>query len=202
MKNSMLAELLEHKVILILRGLKPEMAIRTCCVLADAGARFIEVPLNTAGALDCIRLLSQEYKNSPVHIGAGTVLNTDAVEAVYKAGGKYIISPNTDMEVIRTTRELGMLSIPGFKTPTEAFAAVNAGADVLKLFPCGSPDEIAVLKTVIPKPIFAVGGINSANKHAFLEKADGVGVGIGVFHPDMTMSELAKSAAGFFSKVQ
>jgi 2-dehydro-3-deoxyphosphogalactonate aldolase len=114
------------------------------------------------------------------------------------AGGTYVISPNTNLSVIRRTLELGLLSVPGFLTPTEAFQAIDAGAEILKCFPCGSPGNISVLKSVIPKPILAVGGISRENRDEYLAAAAGVGVGIGIYRPGMSLRELSESAGGFF----
>ena len=121
------------------------------------------------------------------------------MEEVARAGGEYIISPNTSPAVIRRTVELGLLSLPGFQTPTEAFAAIDAGADLLKAFPCGTPENIRVLKSVVPLPIFAVGGIDRSNRDAFLAAADGLGVGIGIFRPEMSVEELRRSARNFLA---
>ena len=197
MRDQLLREMLAHKVVVILRGVRPGEMIETCETLAEAGARFIEVPLNTPDALASIGLAAGHFRERGIHVGAGTVLKPDDVDAVFEAGGKYIISPNTRPDVIRRTREHGLLSIPGFATPTEAFMAIDAGADILKQFPCETPERIAVLKSVIPLPIFAVGGISRANRDAYLATADGVGVGIGVYRPGMPMQELRESAARF-----
>ena len=102
--------------------------------------------------------------------------------------------------VIRRTKELGMLSMPGFATPTEAFDAIDAGADILKAFPCGTPENIAVLKSVLPLPVFAVGGIIRANKRAFLKTADGVGAGIGIYRPELSPEELYRFAKEFMEE--
>lgn len=200
MRAELMSQMLSHKVVVILRGVKTEEMIAVCETLAEAGARFIEVPLNTPDALACIRLAADHFRDSKVHIGAGTVLKPDAVDAVFEAGGQYIISPNTRPDVIQRTREHGLLSIPGFATPTEAFMAIDAGADILKCFPCGTPGNIAVLKSVVPLPVFAVGGISRANRDAYLAVADGVGVGIGIYRPGMTLQELRESAARFFDR--
>lgn len=198
MHEELLQQLLEHKTIIILRGVTPEEVIKVCETIAEAGARFMEITLNTPDALKSIKFAAENFKNTDIHIGAGTVLEPKDVDAVAVAGGKYIISPNIDPAVIRRTRELGLLSIPGFATPTEAFIAVNAGADILKCFPCGTPESIAVLKSVIPLPIFAVGGISSENRDAFLKTADGLGVGIGIYHPGMEQDELVVKSNNFF----
>ena len=201
MRKELIKSILEHKIIVILRGVKPEEVINVCETIAAAGIRFMEIPLNTPNALECIKLAAEHFNNSDVHIGAGTVLQVDDVDAVHKAGGKYIISPNTDIAVIKRTRELGLISIPGFSTPSEAFTAIKAGADILKCFPCGAPSNITVLKSVIPLLILAVGGISCENRDAYLETADGVGVGIGIYRPGMSREELRISTKNFMDGI-
>ena len=164
MNHPLCREMLAAKIIVILRGLRREIAVPACEALAGEGLRFLEVPLNTPGALETIAMLAEHFRGTKVRIGAGTVLTPAAVEEVARAGGEYIISPNTSPAVIRRTVELGLLSLPGFQTPTEAFAAIDAGADLLKAFPCGTPENIRVLKSVVPLPIFAVGGIDRSNR--------------------------------------
>ena len=199
MNHPLCREMLAAKIIVILRGLRREIAVPACEALAGEGLRFLEVPLNPPGALETIAMLAEHFRGTKVRIGAGTVLTPAAVEEVARAGGEYIISPNTSPAVIRRTVELGLLSLPGFQTPTEAFAAIDAGADLLKAFPCGTPENIRVLKSVVPLPIFAVGGIDRSNRDAFLASADGLGVGIGIFRPEMSVEELRRSARNFLA---
>ena len=186
-----------EKVVVILRGLAPENAVACGDALSQAGISLMEVPLNRPGALESIRLLAEHFRGSGIHIGAGTVLAPEEVAKVREAGGEFIISPNARSSVIRRTKELGLLSMPGFATPGEAFDAMDAGADLLKVFPCGSPENVSVLKSVIPLPVFAVGGIGKENKRAYLRTADGVGVGIGIFRPEQSPEELYESAKEF-----
>lgn len=186
-----------EKVVAILRGLSPENAAACGDALFRAGVRLMEVPLNRPGALESIRLLARQFSGTCVHIGAGTVLAPEQVEQVRESGGEFVISPDVRPAVIRKTKELGLLSMPGFATPTEAFVAVNAGADLLKLFPCGMPETVAVLKSVIPLPVFAVGGVTVRNKHELLAFADGLGVGIGIYRPEMSPEELYQFAKEF-----
>ncbi len=193
----MLNELLESKVVAILRGIRPEEAIPFCEILAEEGVRFPEIPLNTPDALQMIAALAEHFRNTGVHVGAGTVLSPEAVGLAHRAGAEYIISPNTNPAVIRCTTELGMLSMPGVCTPTEAFIALEAGAHVLKLFPCGTPREIGILKSVVSQPVFAVGGIDADNKDSYLAVADGVGVGVGIFRPGIDAAELRRNIRKF-----
>lgn len=197
MKHALYDCFIREKIVAILRGLAPENAAACGGALSRAGIRLMEVPLNRPGALESIRLLAELFAGSGVHVGAGTVLTPEQAEQVREAGGEFVISPNVRPAVIRRTGELGMLSMPGFATPTEAFEAVDAGADLLKVFPCGTPENIAVLKSVVPLPVFAVGGVTRGNKREFLKTADGLGVGIGIFRPEMSPDELYQSAKEF-----
>ncbi|MBS1371155.1 MAG: 2-dehydro-3-deoxy-6-phosphogalactonate aldolase [Lentisphaeria bacterium] len=197
MPTELKEKLLEAKVIAILRGIRPEEAIPFCEILAEEGILFPEIPLNTPGALSIIGLLANRFRGSGVHIGAGTVLSAGAAEEAVRAGAEYILSPNTDPAVIRRTLELGRLPIPGFQTPTEALLALESGAELLKFFPCASPESVTVLKSVIPAPIFAVGGICTENRAGYLAAADGVGVGIGICRPGISPQELRNNVRNF-----
>lgn len=197
MKHALYDCFIREKIVAILRGLAPENAAACGDALFRAGVRLMEVPLNRPGALESIRLLARQFSGTGVHVGAGTVLAPEQAEQVRDAGGEFVISPDVRPAVIRRTKELGLLSMPGFATPTEAFEAVDAGADLLKLFPCGTPECIAVLKSVIPLPVFAVGGVTARNKRELLVSADGLGVGIGIYRPEMSPVELYQFAKEF-----
>ena len=197
-QHPLFQQLVDDGTVVILRGLTPDEAIDVGEALVRAGIRFMEVPLNRPGALEAIRLLAGRFAGqADVHVGAGTVLTPEQVDSVRQAGGEFIISPNTRQAVIRRTRELELLSMPGFATPTEAFDAIDAGADLLKVFPYGTPENIAVLKSVIPLPVFAVGGVTRENRRELLSVADGVGVGIGIYRPGMMPAEVHLSAKEF-----
>lgn len=196
-RHPLYEKFLQEKVVVILRGLAPENAVACGKALSRAGIKLMEVPLNRPGALESIRLLAEHFRGSETHIGAGTVLAPEEVEKVRKAGGEFIISPNARCSVICRTKELGLLSMPGFATPGEAFDAIDAGADLLKVFPCGTPENISILKSVIPLPLFAVGGIGKENKREYLKSADGVGIGIGIFRPELSPDKLYESAKEF-----
>ncbi len=197
MKHDLYDIFMKEKLVLIMRGLAPEVAATCGEALSKAGVKLMEVPLNRPGALESIAILAKMFAGTDTHVGAGTVLTPEQVEQVKAAGGEFIISPNVRPAVIRKTKELGMFSMPGFATPTEAFEAVDAGADILKAFPCGTPENIAVLKSVLPLPVYAVGGVMKENKNDFLKTADGLGVGIGIYRPEMTPEELYRSAKEF-----
>ena len=163
--------------IAILRGIRPDEMLEVCEILRQEGIRLLEVPLNSPDALTSIRLAAEKYHvTDELLIGAGTVLTPEAVRQVAQAGGKFIISPNTDVEVIRTTRELGLISIPGFITPSEAFAALRAGADYLKLFPAGNF------------------GVGVENLTEFLKVCPGAGIGSALYKPGKSHSEIRQTA--------
>ncbi len=176
------------RLIAILRGVVPDDVVDIGRVLIDAGISTIEVPLNSPDVYRSISLLAENFGEDAL-VGAGTVLHTGEVDLVAQAGGRVIVSPNTNADVIKRTRELGLLSVPGFATATEAFAALAAGADALKLFPAGAQGAatIGALKAVLPDdvPLFAVGGVNADNMDAFAASgADGFGLGTNLFKPD------------------
>ena len=128
-------------------------------------------------------------------VGAGTVLTCEDVHKVRQAGGKFIVSPNTEPEVIRATKQAGMISIPGFFTASEGFMAIQAGADYLKLFPSIlGPTYIKDLKAVIKTPILAVGGVNTGNISSFMKVCDGVGIGSAIYTPGRPVAEIEASA--------
>lgn len=158
---SLPALLATHPLIAILRGITPDEIPATADILYEAGFRIMEVPLNSPDPLNSIAILAQRLPDCL--IGAGTVLEAEQVALVHRAGGKLIVSPNCDSTVIRATTALGMISAPGVATPTEAFTALKAGANILKLFPCESipPSAVRAWRAVLPKttPLIAVGGI-------------------------------------------
>ena len=185
----------ECPLVAILRGIKPEETEAVCDALYDGGVRLLEITLNTANALDCIdRAL--KHTAGRMLIGAGTVLTPEEVTLVAQHGGKFIISPNTDPAVIRRTKELGLVSMPGFFTATEAFTAIQAGADYLKCFPCGrfGPGYIKDLKAVVSKPVFAVGGVDKNNLASFFPLCAGAGIGSALFKPGKTPDQIRKDA--------
>lgn len=184
-------------VIAILRGITPAEMISVCDVLYESGIRLLEVPLNSPDACTSIKLAADKYHaNGTMLIGAGTVLTIEDVRNVAAAGGKFIISPDTNPEVISETKRLGLISIPGFFTPTEAFTALRAGADYLKLFPAGvnGVGYIKDIKAVLKAPIFAVGGVNVDNIHDFLTICAGVGIGSALYKPGKSLEDIRKTA--------
>lgn len=190
-------------LVAILRGLRPEEAVDVGQALVGAGFSCLEVPLNSPEPLDSIRRLRDALDGRAV-VGAGTVLTPQAVQDVADAGGQLVISPNADPRVIERTKALGLFSMPGFFTPTEAFSALEAGADVLKLFPAelAGPGAVKAIKAVLPKgqPLYAVGGVDPDNMAAWRAAgADGFGIGSALYKPGQTAEEVGAVARAFVS---
>lgn len=188
-------------LVAILRGLTPEEAIDVGEALLGAGFTCLEVPLNSPRPLDSIRRLRDALGDRAV-VGAGTVLTRQAVRDVVDAGGQIIISPNADVEVIRETVAVGALSMPGVFTATEAFAALKAGAQVLKLFPSeiAGPVGLKALRAVLPadQRLYAVGGVTPDNLAGWAAAgASGYGIGGALFKPGMTAAEVGERARAF-----
>ena len=183
--------------ITILRGVEPQEVNDIADAICDGGIKLLEITLNSPVApLDSIAK-AVDHTQGRMMIGAGTVLTVSDVRNVHAAGGQFIISPNTDPDVIHETVRLGMISIPGFFTATEAFTAMKAGADYLKLFPAGivGPGYVKDLKAVVSKPIIAVGGVSADNIPAFMKVCAGVGIGSAVYKKGRTPDEIRKAAA-------
>ena len=186
------------ELVAILRGLTPQRAPEVGAALVGCGFRTIEVPLNSPRPFDTIKLLSQAHGANCL-IGAGTVLTAAEVDRVHGAGGRLVVAPNCDGQVIRRAIELGMRVLPGIATATEAFAAVKHGATELKLFPASTygSAHLKALKSVLPKhvKVFPVGGIGSQDIAGWLASgADGFGFGGELFKPAYTLAELTKRA--------
>ncbi|GHC76535.1 2-dehydro-3-deoxy-6-phosphogalactonate aldolase [Limoniibacter endophyticus] len=188
-------------IIAILRGIAPDEAVSMAQALIQAGIRIIEVPLNSPNALESVRLISDNVQDRAL-IGAGTVLTSTEVEMVAAAGGRLIVSPNTNEAVIRSTRNAGLISIPGAATPTEVFAAIHAGADAIKAFPAEmiSPAVIKAWRAVIPSaiPILPVGGITPEDIAAYKDSgAAGFGIGSALYKPGKPLQDIKESAVRF-----
>lgn len=188
-------------LIAILRGLRPDEAVAVGEVIVGAGFRCLEVPLNSPEPLESIRRLRRALDGRAL-VGAGTVLNVAAVEQVADAGGQLIISPNTNPEVIRATKARGLLSLPGFFTPSEAFAALDAGADALKLFPAeiATPLGLKAVRAVLPAAtrVYAVGGVDAQSVARWVAAgASGFGLGSAIFKPGLAPEQVATNADAF-----
>ncbi|QYO78496.1 2-dehydro-3-deoxy-6-phosphogalactonate aldolase [Devosia salina] len=185
-------------IIAILRGITPEEAVPVCTALVEAGITLIEVPLNSPNAVDSIGRAASALSGR-AEIGAGTVLSPEDVRAVAGAGGTFIVSPDTNPAVIAETVGLGLKSYPGVFSPTDAFAAIRAGATGLKFFPAEvlGAKGIKAMKAVLPPqlPVYAVGGANPDNFHEFFAVGcTGFGLGTYIFKPGMGVAEIADRA--------
>jgi len=188
-------------LVAILRGVKPEEAPDIGEALVAEGFRLIEVPLNSPQPFDSIRLLAKALAGRAV-VGAGTVLKTIDVDGVAAAGGTLIVMPHTDVEVVAHAKSKGLTAMPGFATPSEAFAGLKAGADALKLFPAEAnpPSVLKAMKAVLPKSvaILPVGGIAPESMAAFVEAgAGGFGLGSALYKPGATAADVAAKAKAF-----
>ena len=193
-------------IVAILRGLRPDEAVAHAEALFDAGVRALEVPLNSPDPLVSIAAIAGAFGDHMM-VGAGTVLTPAQVDDVAKAGGRLIVSPSSDPEVIRRAVERGLVPAPGFATATEAFAAYAAGARHLKLFPAASygPGHLKQLKAVLPSDAFvwAVGGVGPDNLAAWRAAgAHAFGIGGELYRPGQSPAdtrlrgaEMVKAAA-------
>jgi 2-dehydro-3-deoxyphosphogluconate aldolase/(4S)-4-hydroxy-2-oxoglutarate aldolase len=174
-----LQHILQHKLVAIIRGPQPADVLRIAEALYQGGVRTLEVTMNSPGALDVIEQLS-ETMHGKLLLGAGTVLTQEEAEASVKAGARFIISPNVDVETIKSTKQLGAISIPGAYTATEIVLAHKSGADIVKVFPAAAnPAYIKDLRGPLPHiRLMPTGGITIENIGAF-KKAGAVAYGIG-----------------------
>jgi 2-dehydro-3-deoxyphosphogalactonate aldolase len=183
----------ECPLVAIVRGLTAGEAEAIGAAVQEGGIRIIEVPLNSPDPLRSIELLSRKFGDSLL-VGAGTVLHAADVARVRDAGGRIIVSPDTNIDVIEASAAAGLVSSPGYFTPSEAFAAIRAGATALKLFPAegASPSVLKAQLAVLPRdvPIMAVGGIKPDNMRAWMEAgAAGFGLGSGLYKPGQSAAE-------------
>jgi len=187
-------------LIAILRGLTPAEAPAVGQALVHSGFALIEVPLNSPDPLHSIAALAQQHPQ--ILIGAGTVLNAQQVNDVHAAGGRLIVSPNFNPAVVVQALALGMVALPGVATPSEAFAALDAGAHGLKLFPAEmiSPATVKALRAVLPKELalMPVGGITPDNMAPYLAAgANGFGLGSALYAPGRSAAQVAAQATAF-----
>ena len=193
-----LARLLQHPLVAILRGVAPDEVLAVADVLVGCGWRSIEIPLNSPEPFVSIERLAARYGDE-VLIGAGTVLNAADTRRCADAGARLVLAPNRDAEVIRAARAAGLVVMPGVATPSEAFEALAAGAQALKLFPADvlGTASFKGWKAVLPAgvPLFAVGGVDAGNLRAFREAgAAGAGLGSSLFVPGRARDDLRSRA--------
>ncbi len=186
-------------LIAILRGLKPSEAVEIGDALIHAGITQIEVPLNSPEPLESIGRLVDAF-GADALIGAGTVLSPADVRGVAEVGGRLIVSPNLDADVVAETKRLGLLSFPGVLTPSECFAALKAGADGLKVFPANlmGVSGLKAVRAVLPvgTRVYMVGGVGASNfKDWLAASADGFGLGTSLFTPGLSAAEVGARAA-------
>jgi 2-dehydro-3-deoxyphosphogalactonate aldolase len=202
LQDTFAAALKNLPLVAILRGLTPDDALPTGQALVNTGWTLIEVPLNSPQPLQSIEVMAAALPHAL--IGAGTVLSVDQVRDVRAAGGQLVVSPNFNAEVVREALGLGMLCLPGVMTATEAFAALQAGATGLKLFPAEmiTPAVVKALRAVLPAQtlLLPVGGIGVDNMAAYRKAgASGFGIGSALFTPGMTASQVAENAMKFIA---
>jgi 2-dehydro-3-deoxyphosphogalactonate aldolase len=193
-------------LIAILRGLTPAEAPAIGDALVEAGFTLIEVPLNSPDPYDSIAILAERLQDRAL-VGAGTVLDVDQVTRVASAGGTLIVSPNTDAAVIGASAAAGLISLPGYYTASEAFAALAAGATGLKLFPADAtpPALLKAQRAVLPKmtPVFAVGGITPETIGPWRAAgADGFGLGSHLYSPGKSVADVAHDAAAYIAALK
>jgi 2-dehydro-3-deoxyphosphogalactonate aldolase len=188
-------------LIAILRGVTPDEAVAIGAALVDARFRAIEVPLNSPEPLASIAALAAAYGEQAL-IGAGTVLDPADVRRIADAGGRLIVMPHGDPAIIRAAKAHGLLCVPGVATPTEAFGALAAGADALKLFPAETlpPPVVKAWRAVLPSELWLlpVGGITPDRMAPYLAAgANGFGLGSALYQPGLTPAEVAGRVKSF-----
>jgi 2-dehydro-3-deoxyphosphogalactonate aldolase len=193
-------------LIAIIRGVTPDEAVGIGEAIHEAGIRIIEVPFNSPVPLTSIERLASHFGDEML-VGGGTVLEPDQVRAVQTAGGRIVVSPNSNPEVIQATTAAGLVSCPGYFTPSEAFVALGAGATALKLFPAegATPDVLKAQLAVIPKgvPIIVVGGVKPENMGPWLDAgAHGFGLGGGLYKGGQSAAETSSKARAYVAGVR
>lgn len=190
----------------IVRGVTPDEAEAIAQALYDGGIRIIEVPLNSPEPFESIQIIAERFGDR-VLVGAGTVLDPADVSRVAQAGGRLVVSPNTNMAVIEATAAAGLVSSPGYFTPSEAFEAIRAGAHAIKLFPAeaASPAVVKSQRAVLPKdvPLIVVGGVTPESISGWMAAgADGFGLGGGLYKPGQDPQSTLEKARAFVAAVK
>lgn len=188
-------------LVAIIRGVTPAEAADVGQALFDSGIRIIEVPLNSPDPFSSIRIIAGLLGEDAL-VGAGTVLDPADVRRVKEAGGRIVVSPNTNTAVIEATVAAELVSSPGFFTPSEAFAAIESGAHALKLFPAdaASPKVVKAIRAVLPEdvPLLIVGGVTPESVSGWLDAgADGFGLGGGLYKPGQSVEETRDKARAY-----
>ncbi len=201
MTNPLQAYLSPLPLIAVLRGITPEEIAPVSAALTSAGFRILEVPLNSPRPYDSIGRLAAVAGHNCL-VGAGTVLSVEEVGRVKAAGGRLIVMPHGDVAIVREAKRMGMVCVPGVATPTEAFAALAAGADALKMFPADQlpPGALKAWRAVLPKDtlVFPVSGIRPDNMGPYWAAgADGFGTGSNLYRPGASADEVGRVAAAF-----
>jgi 2-dehydro-3-deoxyphosphogalactonate aldolase len=194
-------ELAPTPLVAILRGVTPDEADSIAAVIVEAGFGAIEVPLNSPDPLASIELIARLFGDK-VLVGAGTVLEAREVDEVAETGARLVVAPNADHAVIERAVKLGLLAVPGVATPTEAFAALKAGAAALKLFPAEAlgPDIVKAWRAVLPKEtkLYPVGGVTPEGIVPYRRAGTtGFGVGSALYKPGASIDEVARAARTF-----
>jgi 2-dehydro-3-deoxyphosphogalactonate aldolase len=189
---------MNRNIIAILRGITPDDAKAIGEALIETGITTIEIPLNSPRPLESIALLAKAF-GSVATIGAGTVLNVQDVREIASAGGRIVVSPSFDAEVVQETKSLNMASWPGVLSPTECFAALKAGADGLKIFPCSvlGPSGVKAIRAVLPAEtsVYAVGGAGPANFADWIAAGvNGFGIGTALYQPGYSVAQVRQAA--------
>lgn len=192
-------------LVAIIRGVTPDEVDAIGDAIYEGGIRIIEVPLNSPDPLESIERLAARFGDRML-VGAGTVLDHGDVDRVRDMGGRIIVSPDTNIEVIAAAAAAGMVASPGYFTPSEAFAAIRAGATALKLFPAegAAPAVLKAQLAVLPKevPVLAVGGITPDNMRPWLDAgASGFGLGGGLYKPGQNAAETLEKARAYVAGI-
>ena len=205
---TVLSQILEHKIIAIIRGADPDDVLKIAEALYAGGIRLLEITMNSVEPFRVIRQLT-EHMGDRMTIGAGTVLDVEMLKSAVDAGARFILSPVMDVEVIKAARNLGVVVIPGAYSATEIFTAYRNGADIIKVFPASSPAYLKDIAGPLPQiPLLPTGGVTLENIGEF-HKAGAVGFGIGSALVDTKkavneeyLADLTARAAAFVQAVQ
>lgn len=186
-------------IIAILRGVRPDEVVPICAALEAEGVAIVEVPLNSPQPMESIKMLADTFGDRML-VGSGTVMTPAQVEETALAGGRLIVTPHADPEIVRAAKRLNMLAAPGFFTPAEAFSLLKAGADAIKLFPAeaANPAALRGMRAILPPGtlVLPVGGIAADNIHLWHEAgAAGYGIGSSIYKPGDTAEIVGCKAA-------